>query len=93
MYSVAYTHPTREVVCAECTHLLPSLRYYLYQWPVTMSIIVVISIFVTLCTCTVLIWVRDVIRDYDLQRRRGLQRRRAAAAAQLQRRQPRPVRG
>ncbi len=29
----------------------------------------IISIFVSLCTCTVLMWVSDVVRDYDEQRR------------------------
>ena len=45
-----------------------------------MSVIVVISIFVSLCTCTVLMWVSDVVRDYDEQRRAALQRRRMQQA-------------
>ena len=52
-----------------------------------MSVIVVVSIFITLCTCTVMMWVRDVIRDYDLQRRRGLQRRRILLEQQQQQQQ------
>jgi hypothetical protein len=55
--------------------------YYLYQWPVTMSVIVVISIFISLCTCTLVLWIRDVLRDYDTQRRRrGLQRQQMTTA-------------
>ena len=72
-------------------------RYYLYQWPVTMSVIVVISIFITLCTCTLVMWIRDVLRDYDTQRRRRALRRRqtaatagAAAAGGNQQQQPQP---
>ena len=63
--------------------LPPSLSYYLYQWPLTMSVIVVVSIFITLCTCTLVMWIRDVLRDYDAQRRRRrtLQRRQATAGA------------
>ena len=34
-----------------------------------MTVIVVISIFISLCTCTLILWVRDVLRDYDAQRR------------------------
>ena len=49
-----------------------------------MSVIVVISIFITLCTCTIIMWVRDVLRDYDLQRRRGVQRRRLLLQQQRQ---------
>ncbi len=45
-----------------------------------MSVIVIISIFVSLCTCTVLMWVSDVVRDYDEQRRAALQRRRMLQA-------------
>ncbi len=45
-----------------------------------MSVIVIISIFVSLCTCTVLMWVSDVVRDYDEQRRAALQRRRMIQA-------------
>ena len=51
-------------------------RYYLYQWPISMTIIVVISILITLCTCTVLIWVRDVLNDFEERRAMRLQRRR-----------------
>ena len=56
-----------------------SFSYYLYQWPLSMTIIVVISILITLCTCTVLIWLRDVLNDFEerramrLQSRRGMQ--------------------
>lgn len=48
-----------------------------------MSVIVVISIFVTLCTCTLVMWLRDVLRDYDTQRRRraALQRRQVTTGA------------
>ena len=45
-----------------------------------MSVIVVISIFITLCTCTLVMWIRDVLRDYDTQRRRRALRRRQTAA-------------
>ena len=51
------------------THSLTHCSYYLYQWPVTMSVIVIVSIFISLCTCTLVLWVRDVLRDYDSQRR------------------------
>lgn len=57
-------------------------RYYLYQWPLSMTVIVVISIFITLCTCTVLMWVRDVVRDFEIQRSLSIQRRRAMAQQQ-----------
>lgn len=48
-----------------------------------MSVIVVISIFVTLCTCTLVMWIRDVVKDYDTQRRRraALQRLQASTGA------------
>lgn len=65
--------------------------YYLYQWPVSMSVIVVVSIFITLCTCTVIMWVRDVLRDYDIQRRRGMQRRRFMLQQQQRQTPPNPV--
>ena len=63
-----------------CVFPLSPFSYYLYQWPVTMSVIVVVSIFISLCTCSLVVWVREVLRDYDMQRRR---RRRA-----LHRQQP-----
>lgn len=53
--------------------------YYLYRWPIAMSVIVVTSIFITLCTCTVIMWLRDVMRDYDHSRRQ-VQRRQVPAA-------------
>ena len=52
-----------------------------------MTVIVVISIFITLCTCTVLIWVRDVVRDFEVQRSLSIQRRRAVVQQQRQQRQ------
>ena len=60
---------------------LPLLRYYLYQWPMAMTVIVVTSIFVTLCTCTVMMWLRDVLKDYDVHRRQAQRRQVAATAA------------
>ena len=65
----------------------PFPRYYLYQWPLSMTVIVVISIFITLCTCTVLMWVRDVVRDFEIQRTLSIQRRRAMAHQQQQQQQ------
>lgn len=62
-------------------------RYYLYQWPISMTVIVVISIFITLCTCTVLMWVRDVVRDFEIQRNLSIQRRRATLQQQQQQQQ------
>lgn len=40
-----------------------------------MTVIVVISILITLCTCTVLMWVRDVLNDFEERRAMGRQRR------------------
>ena len=44
-----------------------------------MSVIVVISILITLCTCTLLLWVRDVIHDLEERRGIGVGRRRQVA--------------
>lgn len=49
-----------------------------------MTVIVVISIFITLCTCTILMWVRDVVRDFEIQRNLSIQRRRATLQQQQQ---------
>lgn len=73
--------------CSRLTNCTPFLRYYLYQWPLSMTVIVVISIFITLCTCTVLMWVRDVVRDFEIQRSLSIQRRRAMAQQQQQQQQ------
>lgn len=54
-----------------------------------MTVIVVISILITLCTCTLLIWMRDVIHDFEerrarrLQSRRGLQQQRGGVRVGL----------
>ena len=52
-----------------------------------MTVIVVISIFITLCTCTVLMWVRDVVRDFEIQRSLSIQRRRVIVQQQQQQQQ------
>lgn len=54
-----------------------------------MTVIVVISIFITLCTCTVLMWVRDVVRDFEIERTLSIQRRRAMVQQQQQQQQQR----
>jgi hypothetical protein len=73
----------------DCQYVIKYMysRYYLYQWPLSMTVIVVISIFITLCTCTVLMWVRDVVRDFEIQRSLSIQRRRAMAHQQQQQQQ------